>query len=35
MAYQSLYRSYRPQSFGDVVGQDHVTRTLRNAVAEG
>jgi DNA polymerase-3 subunit gamma/tau len=34
MAYQSLYRTYRPQSFGDVVGQDHVTRTLRNAVAE-
>ena len=35
MAYQSLYRAYRPQCFGDVVGQDHVTRTLRNAVAEG
>jgi DNA polymerase III subunit gamma/tau len=35
MAHQSLYRAYRPQSFGDVVGQDHVTRTLRNAVAEG
>lgn len=35
MAYQSLYRSYRPQSFGDVVGQAHVTRTLRNAVADG
>jgi DNA polymerase-3 subunit gamma/tau len=35
MAHQSLYRTYRPQVFGDVVGQDHVTRTLRNAVAEG
>ncbi|HEY5517421.1 MAG TPA: DNA polymerase III subunit gamma/tau [Coriobacteriia bacterium] len=35
MAYQSLYRTYRPQSFGDIVGQDHVTQTLRNAVAEG
>jgi DNA polymerase-3 subunit gamma/tau len=35
MAYQSLYRTYRPQSFGDVVGQSHVTQTLRNAVAEG
>jgi DNA polymerase-3 subunit gamma/tau len=35
MAHQSLYRSYRPQIFGDVVGQNHVTRTLRNAVAEG
>jgi DNA polymerase III subunit gamma/tau len=35
MAHQSLYRTYRPQVFADVVGQDHVTRTLRNAVAEG
>jgi DNA polymerase-3 subunit gamma/tau len=35
MAHQSLYRIYRPQVFGDVVGQDHVTRTLRNAVSEG
>jgi len=35
MAHQSLYRIYRPQVFADVVGQDHVTRTLRNAVAEG
>jgi len=34
MAHQSLYRVYRPQTFGDVVGQAHVTRTLRNAVAE-
>ncbi|MFM7320847.1 MAG: DNA polymerase III subunit gamma/tau [Armatimonadota bacterium] len=35
MAYQSLYRKYRPQSFGDVVGQGHVVRTLRNALASG
>jgi DNA polymerase-3 subunit gamma/tau len=35
MAHQSLYRTYRPQVFADVVGQDHVTRTLRNAVADG
>ena len=35
MAHQSLYRTYRPQRFDDVVGQSHVTRTLRNAVAEG
>lgn len=34
MAHQSLYRKYRPQTFEDVVGQPHVTRTLRNAVAE-
>ena len=28
--YQVLYRKYRPQSFDDVYGQDHVTQTLRN-----
>ena len=35
MAHQSLYRTYRPQTFGDVVGQEHIERTLRNAVEEG
>ena len=35
MAYISLYRKYRPQTFDDVVGQDHVTTTLRNAIAAG
>jgi DNA polymerase-3 subunit gamma/tau len=35
MAHQSLYRKYRPQTFADVVGQEHIVRTLRNAVAEG
>ena len=30
MAYQVLYRKYRPKSFDDVYGQDHVTVTLRN-----
>src|SRR5438128_11304573 len=34
MAYQSLYRRYRPQRFGELRGQDHVSRTLRNAVRE-
>lgn len=34
MAYVSLYRKYRPQSFEEVVGQRHVTRTLANAIAE-
>jgi DNA polymerase-3 subunit gamma/tau len=29
----SLYRKYRPQTFADVVGQDHVSRTLQNALA--
>ena len=33
--YQSLYRRYRPQRFGDVRGQDHVTRALTNAVRDG
>jgi DNA polymerase-3 subunit gamma/tau len=31
----SLYRKWRSQSFDDLVGQEHVTRTLRNAVREG
>ena len=35
MAHQSLYRKYRPQTFDDVVGQQHIERTLRNAVADG
>ncbi|GAB4460846.1 MAG: hypothetical protein OHK0029_25380 [Armatimonadaceae bacterium] len=35
MAYQSLYRKYRPQNFADVVGQQHVTRTLQNALQSG
>ena len=35
MAYQVLARKYRPQLFSDVVGQDHVTRTLLNALAQG
>src|SRR5437868_15275286 len=34
MAYQSLYRKHRPQTFGGLVGQDHVTVALRNAVRE-
>jgi len=32
--YQALYRMFRPQSFEDVVGQEHVTKTLRNAIAK-
>jgi DNA polymerase III subunit gamma/tau len=32
MAYQVLARKYRPQRFSDVVGQEHVTRTLGNAL---
>jgi DNA polymerase III subunit gamma/tau len=32
--YQSLYRRYRPQRFDEVLGQEHVTKALRNAVRE-
>ena len=35
MNYQALYRMFRPQSFQDVVGQEHVTKTLRNAISKG
>src|SRR5579863_1988277 len=34
MAYTVLARKYRPQRFADVAGQDHVTRTLLNALAQ-
>ncbi|MCX6345817.1 MAG: DNA polymerase III subunit gamma/tau [Armatimonadetes bacterium] len=35
MAYVSLYRKYRSQTFDDVIGQDHVIRTVRNAIRAG
>jgi DNA polymerase III subunit gamma/tau len=35
VAYQSLYRKYRPQRFSELVGQEHVTTALRNAVRDG
>src|SRR6266513_2240008 len=35
MTYQVLARRLRPQRFADVVGQDHVTRTLQAAIAAG
>ncbi len=31
----SLYRKYRPQDFDQVVGQDHITITLKNALQSG
>ena len=34
MSYQVLARKYRPQNFSEVIGQDHVTRTLKNAIAQ-
>ncbi len=35
MAYTSLYRRYRPETFDDVIGQDHIVRTLKNQIATG
>lgn len=35
MTYQVLARKYRPQKFAEVVGQDHITQTLMNAVSAG
>ncbi|MCD7036728.1 DNA polymerase III subunit gamma/tau [Metabacillus sp. GX 13764] len=34
MSYQALYRVWRPQVFHDVVGQEHITRTLQNALLQ-
>lgn len=31
---EALYRKYRPQVFGDVVGQEHIERTLKNAIGQ-
>lgn len=35
MAYQALYRKWRPQTFEDMVGQSAVTHTLKNAISHG
>jgi len=35
MPYETLYRKYRSQTFDDVIGQDHVVRTIRNAIRAG
>ncbi|MBL8633197.1 MAG: DNA polymerase III subunit gamma/tau [Myxococcales bacterium] len=35
MSYLVLARKYRPQTFSDVIGQEHVTRTLQNAIRRG
>lgn len=34
MAYKALYRTYRPNTFDEVAGQEHVVRTLKNAVIQ-
>ena len=35
MAYQALYRKYRPKRFQDVIGQEHITTILKNQILEG
>lgn len=35
MSYTALYRKYRPDSFEDIKGQDHIVRTIRNQVLTG
>jgi len=35
VAHQSLYRRYRSQNFAEILGQEHVTTALKNAIAEG
>ena len=33
--YQALYRKWRPKTFEDVIGQSHITETLKRQVADG
>ncbi len=35
MSYQALYRKYRPTVFSDVVGQEHITQTLKQEIIDG
>lgn len=35
MAYKALYRKYRPQTFSEVYGQDHIVETLKGELSEG
>lgn len=35
MAYQTLYRKWRPKTFDDVIGQPHITNTLKNEIKTG
>ncbi len=35
MAYKALYRKYRPEAFSDVVGQEHITKTLQQQLSSG
>ncbi|WP_333594950.1 AAA family ATPase, partial [Anaerospora hongkongensis] len=35
MAYLALYRQWRPQDFDNLIGQEHINTTLKNAIATG
>ena len=35
MSYTALYRKFRPLNFGEIVGQEHITRTIRNQIIAG
>lgn len=35
MAHQAIYRKWRPVTFDDIVGQEHITRTLKNQIMQG
>ena len=35
MAYTSLYRKFRPLNFSEMVGQEHITKTLKNQIIAG
>ena len=35
MAHQAIYRKWRPLNFNDIVGQEHITRTLKNQISSG
>lgn len=35
MGYTALYRKFRPITFSEIVGQEHITRTLRNQIIAG
>ena len=35
MSYTALYRKFRPQRFDEIVGQEHITKTLKNQIIAG
>ena len=35
MAYTAIYRKFRPKTFSEIVGQDHIIKTLKNQINAG